>query len=268
MLNNFRFKSFVISVIVPFLLLVFYSNLRFEPISFNIVLIITGIFYIMGLYWVMNFEVNTIGIITILLPPTVWVLSGVIFYVNYSDQWNGYVWLFVFGIYSFFLYYFVTTQNLLNINYFRPISLSQAAKTAKGFFTVILFFISTNALFSYPNLDNIQKISLLLFVFILVGLPYIILFEVKTVHFIATIFNFSFLIMIILGMFLLDFFIQERIYMLVVISTLIFKGSMMVNVYSVRDNLSFFDKAQFFLELVIIFCLMLYLSGILLPHDL
>lgn len=121
----------------------------FDPLWLAIFLAL--IVYV-GLYWIVNFEVNTLGFVSVLGPPALLTMVG-----SYMVQsgFSGYmpgsgVYLGVsLAIFSGLMYVSLATANIINTWTFKRVALAQVASTVFLFLSLISFYFSLLAIVSY-----------------------------------------------------------------------------------------------------------------------
>jgi|GEM_PF-5588642 len=98
-----------------------------------------------GVFWVVNFEVNTLGFITALLPPAL-----LVFFSSYVAQ-SGFelfapgtrlYLLLTLPIFFFSTYFSMITANIINTWTFKRVALAQVAATVFLFLSIFIFYLA------------------------------------------------------------------------------------------------------------------------------
>ena len=106
-----------------------------------------------GVFWVVNFEVNTLGFITALLPPALLtffssfvVQSG---FELFAPGTQLYLFL-VLPIFFFSTYFAMSAANIINTWTFKRVALAQVAATVFLFLSIFIFYL---AVFSFVQFE-------------------------------------------------------------------------------------------------------------------
>jgi len=145
-----RNKTFILTVIFIFLylLLQIIDLERFIDIDQELVkAFITAIFFFLGLYWVLDFNIKGIRFITLLGYSSYIVFIESLFLELIIFQSVGRISektisLLVLIIYAFNIYTLILTINILNVSYISSIPLAQAAKAANFLYTLFGSYFS------------------------------------------------------------------------------------------------------------------------------
>lgn len=259
---NFRLKNFLITFIDSSLFFLFLRIGRFEPIvAYGMIAVGMTMFYFLVL-WLLNFEVYPLGFITIIFPPTLWFGISSLIYINYIVEfiWAGQA--FYFLVNGVFLYYFLSTQSILNLSYFKNISLSQAAFTSKNFYTILLFFNGLVAIFLVSGMSTITKMLLVIPLFLLVLIPYVILYGVKFKFALYSSLFFFWIVFQLLLMYVFDLFLAERVILVCIVLGFVFKGITILLSYSQKKLFSLYDGMQLLIEAILCFAILYFMSDV------
>jgi hypothetical protein len=257
---NFRVKNFLVSMVFPFLFLLFIKVVKFEGFLLYGTLFVGLIIEYFLVFWLYNFNTSPVGFISILLLPVLFFGSFVIVYYYFIVRLN--ILFELSFMFSFFvlMYYFLSTQNILNLAQFKSISLAQAANTTNNFYTVLSFFISSLAIFLLPNIPNILRFIISTGIFAVILLIFVLLHNIDRLQYAYSIFFYISFIAMISIIYVLNGINTDKVVLISIILSLIFRGILILLHYSSRKILSAFDYFQIFLELAIITFLFNFIS--------
>lgn len=154
---NIKRKILILAVVFTALLAwtLTYGQNVFEP--FWVSLFIAFGVYI-GSFWVVRFEVNTLGFITALFPPAILTLfSSYIAQTGFDLFSPGtamYLYI-VLPMFFFSCYVSLVTANIVNTWTFKRVALAQVAATVFLFLSVFIFYLAT---LSFVKLDILPVI--------------------------------------------------------------------------------------------------------------
>lgn len=257
---NFRQKNFLISFVFPFLFILFLRVVRFEGFLLYGSIFVGALIMYFLLYWLLNYSVTPIGFITVLLLPVIFWGACVLLYYFFIVKLNPFFELVLVSTFMVLMYYFASTQNLLNISYYKNISLAQAAHTTNNFYTVLTFFLSILALFLIPNVPNLLKLFISVILFTLILFIFVLLHSLDRSEFMYSIFLYFSVVVLLAVIYVLGFIDTNKVILLSVVLGLVFRGVLTFIHYSARKVLSFFDYFQILMELAVITFLIYFVS--------
>ncbi len=170
-----RSKAIIVSILFIFIYLILQIVDLKEFIGVNQEVIkaaIMSVIFLVGLYWVVGFNINGIRFVTILgyFSYIVFIFSlflELIVFQNVgriSEKTISLLILFIFGITIYFL---ILTANILNISYISRIPLAQAAKAANFLFTLFGAYFSFLLILRIATDIQFKLIPFVLVVFLL-----------------------------------------------------------------------------------------------------
>ncbi len=248
---NFRAKNFLVSVVVPVIAIVLLNLAGFDGFILYGTIILAALIYYFLSFWLYNFNVHPHGFITILVPPVLWYSSFLMIYEFFLIDLRV---VFQVAIISMFLalqYYYMSTQNILNISHFRSISLSQAAYTTNNFYTVLTFFTVCLGVFLIPDVMIIVKLGIVFFFFFLLYGIFGTLNHIDFPQLVYGVFLFSTVLLLVAVLFLTGLFDPGKLILISIFLTLIFRWMVVLTLFPTRKLLSTFDYFQFIFEITI-----------------
>jgi hypothetical protein len=210
--------------------------------------------YFLG-FWLLNFDVYPNGFITILLLPSVWFGSFLLIYQNFLTDLKLVYQIMVIGGFLILQYYFMSTQNILNISHFKSISLSQAAFTTNNFYTILTFFVTNLAIFLLPGSSNTLKLIASFLSFVIILSIFGVLNNLDQLQMIYSAFFYFGFIFVLAFLYMLGFIDPEKMLLLVIAMSLVFRGVLVLSLYSIKKVIAFSDYVQIGLEAGLLFLL-------------
>jgi hypothetical protein len=251
---NFRLKNFLVSVVFPFLVLLFLriTNTRLEGfVLYGTIFVAIATQYFLN-FWLYNFNVFPQGFITILLLPSIWFASFILIFVNFIVQLHSLYEIMIIGAFLTLQYYFSTTQNILNLSHFKNISLSQAAFTTNHFYTVLTFFTSNLAVFLLPDLSYVLKLASSLVLFIIIIIIFALLNNVQKIQYTYAIVLYAAIIYAVGILYIFNFIMLDRLPLIVIALSIIFREIIILILYYARKVLNPQDYIYLALETFIV----------------
>jgi hypothetical protein len=215
--------------------------------------------YFLG-FWLLNFDVYPNGFITILLLPAMWLGSFLLIYQNFIIDLPFVYQFIIVSVFLVLQYYFMSTQNILNLAHFRSISLSHAAFTTNNFYTILTFFITNLAIFLLPGTSNTIKLFASFVSFVIILFIFAILNAIEQIQLFFAIFFYFTFIAILSFLYIVGFIDPQKILLLVIAMSLVFRGVIVLSLYSVKKVISKADYIQSALESGLLFLLIGFAS--------
>lgn len=213
-------------------------------------------------FWLLNFEVHPQGFITVLLLPAIWLASFLLIFQNFITKLDVIYQILIIAGFLFFQYYLLSTQSILNLSHFRNVSLSSAAYTTNNFYTVVTFFISILGIFLLPDVSNLLRFGLSIIAFGIIMLIFILLNQISLRHYAYALFLYISFILVLSVIYASGFINPENILLLVIVLALMFRGIIILILYSEKKIISLYDYVQLIFEVVISGILINYASNI------
>lgn len=257
---NFRSKNFLVSFIFPLLFILFLRIAAFDGfILYGTVFVGILMQYFLG-FWLLNFDVYPNGFITILLMPAIWFGSFLLIYQNFIIDLNVFYQIIIIGVFLVLQYYFMSTQNILNLAHFKNISLSQAAFTTNNFYTILTFFVANIAVFLLPGLTNPIKLAASFVFAVMILFIFSVLNKIDHLQTAYSAFFYFGLTFILAMLYMLGYINPDKILLLVMAISLAFRGIIVLSLYSVKKVIALSDYIQIVLEAGLLFILVGFAS--------
>lgn len=249
---NFRLKNFlIVSIYLIFSCIYFSITSPSGFVLYGSLIFMITVFYFL-VYWLLNFEVLLEGLVSILIPPSVFV-GGYLMTYNFFIKDQSLTLIFISIVFMIILtYYFLLTQNILNISCYQNIGLSQAAFVVNNFYSVISFFITILGVLLLPETLLFVRFIITIFVFVILFLPFAVINQIDKLHIFYSILNYSSIILILCFSYMLNFINPDNIVLFSVILSIVYRGITVVSQYSVRKVLSIMDLLQIIFESILI----------------
>jgi hypothetical protein len=252
---NFRAKNFLVSILFPFLFILFLRIAHFDGfILYGTVFAGVLVQYFLG-FWLLNFDVYPNGFITILLLPAAWFGAFLLIYQNFIVDLHLVYQIPIILGFLVLQYYFMSTQNILNISHFKSISLSQAAYTTNNFYTILTFFTTNLALFLLPSLSIPLKFILSFIVSSGVLFIFTMLNKISKIEFFFSVFFYLNFTLLLLFLYVLGFIDPGKVVLIVIAMSLVFRGVIILMLYSAKRVIALADYVQIAIESGILFML-------------
>lgn len=139
---NFRNKSLTVSFIISVMIILFMlagSVLNALLMSFFILFV-----YYFLIYWVFDFDVSTLGFVTVLLTPAIYAQTMCLFILSVSrgSDINRLVLLGSFFVIFIILQYINRAANIINVSNFKKIPLFNVSQSFNFILSVLTLFVS------------------------------------------------------------------------------------------------------------------------------